>query len=208
MTKIVIADDHQFLRSGLEAVLISMGFEIAASVGDGDAALLAIASEDPEVAILDVRMPQLGGVEVLEAMRAKGDMRPVILLTAEMEDASLLAAIKAKVNGIVFKDAAATELKKAIATVLAGDRAIAPDLMDRAFSLSFAKAQGPSLDDLSDRERQIVEAVAEGKRNREIAEEVGMTEGSIKVYLHRIFEKLRVESRTELTVMVLAEKRK
>lgn len=208
MTRIVIADDHQFLRSGLEAVLISMGFEVAASVGDGDAALLAIAQESPDVAILDVRMPQRDGVEVLEMMRARGDMRPVILLTAEMEDARLVAAVKAKVDGIVFKDAAASELKKAITAILAGDRAIAAEIIDRAFALSLEQGQSFALSNLSDMERQIADAVAEGKRNREIAEAVGMTEGSVKVYLHRIYQKVGVGTRTELALFMLAERRK
>ena len=106
MTTIVLADDHPFLRTGVEGALASMGMEILASVENGADALDAIAANRPDVAILDVRMPGMGGVAVLEALRERGDDLPVILLTAELEDAALLAAVKAKVDGIVFKDGA------------------------------------------------------------------------------------------------------
>ncbi|MBS1239877.1 MAG: two component transcriptional regulator, LuxR family [Proteobacteria bacterium] len=206
MTTIVLADDHPFLRTGVEGALGSMGIEIVASVDSGDAALAAIEREDPDVAILDVRMPGMGGVPVLEALRARGDNRPVILLTAEIEDAALLTAIKAKVDGIVFKDGAETRLHDAIKAVVAGERFIDQALMQRALDLAIENPRPSALAKLSARELQIAEAVAVGKRNRDIAEDIGTTEGSVKVYLHRIYEKLGVSSRTELAVLVMREK--
>ena len=206
MTRVVLADDHPFLRTGVEGALGSMGIEIVASVDSGAAALEAIAREDPDVAILDVRMPGMGGVPVLEALRARGDNRPVILLTAEIEDAALLTAVKAKVDGIVFKDGAETRLEEAIKAVVAGERYIDQALMQRALDLAIENPKPSALSRLSPRESQIADAVAVGKRNRDIAEDVGTTEGSIKVYLHRIYEKLGVSSRTELAVLVLRER--
>lgn len=206
MTRIVLADDHPFLRSGVEGVLGSLGIEIVASVENGGEALEAIEREDPDVAILDVRMPGMGGVPVLEALRAKGDNRPVILLTAEIEDAALLTAVKARVDGIVFKAGAETRLHDAIKAVMAGERYIDQGLMQRALDLAIENPRPSALAKLSARELQIAEAVAAGKRNRDIAEEIGTTEGSIKVYLHRIYEKLGVSSRTELAVLVLRER--
>ncbi|WP_336978437.1 response regulator transcription factor [Altererythrobacter fulvus] len=206
MTRIVLADDHPFLRAGVEEVLGGCGIEIAASVNNGVAALEAVEKENPDVVILDVRMPDMGGVEVLEAMRARGDERPVILLTAEIADAALLSAVKARVDGIVFKDGAEGSLGEAIATVLGGGRYIDPPLMERALDLAIEPPQQPQLARLSPRELKIAEAVSAGRRNRDIAEEIGTTEGSVKVYLHRIYEKLGVGSRTELAVLVLKEK--
>ncbi len=141
MTRVVLADDHPFLRTGVEGALGSMGIEIAASVESGEAALEAIERENPDVAILDVRMPGMGGVAVLEALRTKGDNRPVILLTAEIEDAALLTAVKAKVDGIVFKDGAETQLEEAIKAVLAGERFIDQALMQRALDLAIENPQ-------------------------------------------------------------------
>lgn len=206
MTRIVLADDHPFLRSGVEHVLGSAGIDIVASVDNGRAALEAIEESDPDVAILDVRMPGLGGVPVLETMRARGDERPVILLTAEIEDAALLSAVKSRVNGIVFKDGAETRLADAIKAVVAGERFIDQALIQRALDLAVENPKPSALNKLSARELQIAEAVAAGKRNRDIAEEIGTTEGSIKVYLHRVYEKLGVGSRTELAVLILRER--
>ncbi len=206
MTRIVLADDHPFLRSGVEGVLSGMGIAIAASVDNGEAALAAIEREDPDVAILDIRMPGMGGIAVLEAMRARGDNRPVILLTAEIEDAALLKAMKAKVNGIVFKDGVETRLQDAITAVSGGEKFIDQALMQRALDLAIEDPRNSPLSKLAARETLIAEAVAVGKRNRDIAEEIGTTEGSIKVYLHRIYEKLGVSSRTELAVLVMRER--
>lgn len=206
MTTIVLADDHPFLRAGVEGALGSMGIEVLASVENGTDALAAIARENPEVAILDVRMPGMSGVAVLEALRARGDNRPVILLTAELEDAALLGAVKAKVDGIVFKDGAETRLHDAIKAVVAGERYIDQALMHRALELAIENPKPTKLAKLSTRELQIAEAVAVGKRNRDIAEDIGTTEGSIKVYLHRIYEKIGVSSRTELAVLVMRER--
>ncbi|MBO9498035.1 MAG: response regulator transcription factor [Novosphingobium sp.] len=206
MTRIVLADDHPFLRTGVEGALGALGIDIVASVDNGSAALEAIEREKPDLAILDIRMPGMGGIAVLEQLRASGDERPVILLTAEIEDAALLTAVKARVDGIVFKDGAETRLHDAIEAVLAGERFIDQALMQRALDLAIESPKASALGKLSARELQIAEAVAVGKRNRDIAECIGTTEGSIKVYLHRIYEKLGVGSRTELAVLVLRER--
>jgi len=202
MTSILIADDHAFLRAGLEAVLGSLGYDIVASVADGDAALAAVDRDDPDLVILDIRMPNRSGVEVLETLRARGDTRPVLLLTAELDDPSLVGAIRAKVDGIVFKDHAAGTLQQAIETVLAGGRHIDLALMDRAFTLASETPSRTALEALSDRDLKIVEGAAAGLRNKDIAESLGITEGSVKVYLHRIYEKLGVGNRTELALLV------
>lgn len=207
MTSIVLADDHPFLRTGVEAVLGAMGMHVVASVDNGDSALAAIAREDPDVAILDVRMPVRDGVATLEALRARGDYRPVILLAAEIEDAALLAAMKAEVNGIVFKAGAENTLASAIETVSSGKRFIDPATLERALDLAIAEPKPCPFELLSQRELQIAEAITAGMRNREIAERLGMTEGSVKVYLHRIYERLGIENRTELAVTMLEARR-
>lgn len=204
MTRIVLADDHPFVRTGVEAVLGAIGMEVVASVVDGDSALAAIAREDPDLVILDVRMPGRGGVAVLEALRGAGDHRPVILLAAEVEDSLLLAAMAAGVNGIVFKAGAEATLAEAIAAVLAGAQFIDPATTERARALAGSSPAPSPYSELTPRELQIAEGVMVGLRNREIAGQVGMTEGSIKVYLHRIYEKLGVSNRTELAIAMLA----
>ncbi|GFM29118.1 response regulator transcription factor [Novosphingobium sp. PY1] len=208
MTSIVLADDHLFLRAGVEAVLGRLGMSILASVDHGTAALAAIERHDPDIVILDVNMPGMNGITVLETIRARGDSRPVILLTADLDDTALLAAVRAGVNAIVFKQGEGSSLQDAIASVIAGKRAIDPTLLDRALTLTTTMPRLSPLEMLNQKERQIAEAVALGMRNREIAIDTGMSEGAIKVCLHRIYEKLCIDNRTELAAMVLGGKGK
>lgn len=208
MSRILIADDHAFLRMGLEAVLASAGHEVVASVQDGLTAEREIARCDPDLAILDVRMPGKGGVDVLQSLRSAGDNRKVVLLTAALDDSALVEAIRAKVDAIVMKDEAASSLQAAISQVMRGQRAIALELMDRAFELAMASdaesdsAKAGPLDGLSDRDRRIAEGAAAGMRNRQIADELGISEGAVKTYLHRVFDRLGVSNRTELALLV------
>lgn len=202
MSRIVIADDHAYLRTGLEAALTRVGHEIVASVADGAAARQAIDAYDPDVVILDIRMPVCSGIEVLEELRAAGDGRKVVLLTAALENDALLAAVRAKVDAIVMKDEAPEVLQHAIARVAAGGRAIPLEMMDRAFELASVEPPADPLAPLSTRDRHIVEAAAAGLRNRQIAAQLGLTEAAVKTYLHRIFDRLGVTNRTELALLV------
>ncbi len=202
MQTVLVADDHKFFRSGVEYALTSCGFKIAASVGDGGAALAAIESENPDLVVLDIRMPGIDGVTTLERMRARRDKRPVIALTAELRDSELVRLMKAGVNSIVFKHEPEGHLCDAIRSVQRGERRISGELLDRAMALTSQQAGQSPLDVLTDKERLIVMDVAQGRRNKDIADELGLTEGSVKVYLHKIFGKLGLENRTELALFV------
>jgi two-component system, NarL family, nitrate/nitrite response regulator NarL len=202
VTRVLIADDHRFFRSGVAAALESCGVEIAGSVADGEEALRAIESEDPDIVLLDIRMPVLDGVAMLEALRSTNDMRPVIVLAAELRDTELVRLMKAGVNSIVFKHEPDDQLMEAIKAVQNGDRRISGALMDKAFRLAAAREGATPLDDLTNKERKIANAVAEGRRNREIGEEMGLSEGSVKIYVHKIFLKLGITNRTELALLI------
>lgn len=202
MTRVLIADDHRFFRSGVEAALSSQGFEVAASVNDGDEALLAIESENPDIVLLDIRMPGLDGVTMFEQMRARDDQRPVIVLTAEIRDTELVRLMKAGVNSIVFKHEPDDQLCEAINAVQRGQRRIPGDVLDRAFALAAQAEVSSPLDILTAKERSIANGIAQGRRNRDIGEELGLSEGSVKIYLHKIFIKLGITNRTELALLM------
>ncbi|MBC2667113.1 response regulator transcription factor [Novosphingobium flavum] len=203
MTSILLADDHAFIRAGVEAVLGNTDYRIVANVGSGREALAAVRELDPAVCVFDVTMPDGDGVETLRAMRRAGDNRPVILLTAQIDDARLLDALDAGVNGIVGKEGAEETLADTIDAVLEGRKAIGPDLIERARKEATRRKTPSPMSVLTRRERTIVSFVAQGYRNRDIASELGITEGTVKVYLHSLYQKLAIENRTELAVLAL-----
>lgn len=208
MSRILIADDHFFLRTGVEAFLSGAGHEVVASVADGEAALQAMASPEIELAILDLRMPSRSGLEVLKALRRAGDRRPVIILAAEMDDEDLLAIFQAGANAILFKHCAEERLLTAIDQVCAGGNFIQPNLMARIAGTAAGNrppAETASrFPQLNERENEIVALVAKGQRNRDIALAIGTTEGTVKSYLHGIFRKLGLENRASLAAFAMA----
>ena len=201
MTRVLIADDHPIILSGLEAILRDLPYSIVATAPDGEAALAALDDADVELLIVDVRMPGIDGIELLRLLRERGDERPVVLLTATLDDGRLVEAVRLGVNGIVLKEGAHSLLIGCLDIVRSGGRWIAPELVQRALDFALADGRGTDpLQPLSKKERAISELVAEGLRNRDIAARLGMNEGTVKVYLHRIYRKLGIGNRTELAL--------
>jgi two-component system nitrate/nitrite response regulator NarP len=202
MIRLLIADDHPIIISGLEALLRDTDYEIVATAADGEAALEQLDEANPDVLILDERMPQLSGVDVLRRLRDVGDTRPVVLLTADLSDRKLLDAVELGVEGIVLKESAQSLMITCLDEVVRGRRWLEPSLVQHALDLKLQEgAAGNGFASLSRREAAIVALVAQGLRNREIASQLGLTEGTVKVYLHRIYEKLGVTNRTELAIL-------
>jgi two-component system nitrate/nitrite response regulator NarL len=202
MTRVLLADDHFFILAGVEAVLRDSEFEVVAKVRDGAAVFPAMQATRPDILVLDVRMPERDGVDVLMTLRGRGDKRPVVLLTASLDDRLLLEAVKAGVNGIVLKEGAEEVLLKCLVKVRNGGRWIDETLLQKALDLSIGgDSSGEPLHALTRRERRIAGLVAQGLRNKEVAAELGITEGTVKVYLHGIYGKLGIENRTELAVL-------
>ncbi|BEU99728.1 response regulator [Novosphingobium olei] len=202
MIPVLVADDHGFIRAGVEAVLRGTQFQIVAATASGEETLAAIDMHDPAIVLLDINMPGMNGVEALEVLRAKGDKRRIVLLTAEINDRQLLSVMRAGVDGIVSKDGAEDELVDVLEKVHGGQKAIAPIFLQRALDLSLSPQAGP-LDRLNPRERKIARLVARGMRNRDIGAELNIGEGTVKVYLHAMYQKLGIENRTELALLAI-----
>lgn len=195
-TQILIVDDHPMIRSAVAMLLNGSEFRIAATADSAAAATDAIADGDPDMVILDLAMPGASGLDVLRRLREQGDRRPVVILTAAIDDYPLTEAMSLGVNGIVMKNDDPAYLLDCLKAVQAGDRWFDPDVKARSDQLANL---GPETA-LTQRERKLVMLVARGMRNREIAAELGITEGTVKVYLHAIFDKLGVANRTELAI--------
>lgn len=205
VTRIVIADDHPFIRSGVVKVLELAGYAIAASVASGEEALSAVVEHKPDIVVLDVQMPGLDGIEVLVAMHARSDAVPVVLLTAGLTDDQLLTALRCNVRGIIFKDGAEDSLVECLEAVGAGRQFIDQELLNRALAQSLKPPPKDPLALLAPREREIAHHVSKGLRNREIGDAMGITEGTVKVYLNSIYNKLNLHNRTALALLVTSD---
>lgn len=200
--RILIADDHPIIVAGVEALLRGSDYSVVAQARDGAELLDAIGTARPDILIVDVQMPERSGIDVLRILRSRGDQRPVILLTASLDDFRLIEAIQLGVNGIVLKEGAHHLLFDCLDVVRSGGRWIDRALMDRALDRALAdpSTREGAFAALTTRERAVVSLVAQGRRNKEIAAELGITEGTVKVYLHRIYERIGVTNRTELAL--------
>ena len=199
MTTILLADDHPMIRTAIEVLLRDTDFEIVGTAGTGDEAFALLAQLQPEILLLDLHMPGGSGMEVIRRLNGDEGGPPIIVLTAAIDDSSLMEARALGVRGIVLKNSDPAYLLECLENVRDGANWIDPELSARVQELSetLAERRRPPL---APRERELIRFVRQGLRNREIAQELGVTEGTVKVYLHAVFEKLGVSSRTELAV--------
>lgn len=202
MIRLLIADDHAIIAAGVMALLRGTDYEIVRQVRDGALALAAIEEAQPDIVILDERLPGMAGLDIYRAMRAKGDRRPVVLLTGTLPERRAIEAIEAGVNGLVLKHNAPDRLVPCLDEVRAGNRWIEQHLLQRALDRATGNHQGGPLDKLTPRERSIVEMVGDNLRTRAIADRLGISEGTVKVHLHNAYEKLGVSSRVEVVLMM------
>jgi two-component system, NarL family, nitrate/nitrite response regulator NarL len=197
MTDVLLADDHPMIASALEMLLRGTDYRLVGRARTGKEALVQIDQLKPDLVLLDVNMPDGSGIDVLRRLRKAGEERPIILLTAGLDDPQLIAADDLEPDGIVLKTSDPALLLECMDGVLAGKTWVDPEIVDRTEA---AKKRASSRPALTPRERDLVDLVRQGLRNREIAARLGVTEGTVKVYLHAIFDKLGVATRTELAI--------
>ena len=197
MIRVVIADDHPIVLDGLAQLFASESdIQVVSRCTNGEEALAAAHALKPDVMVLDVRMPALSGLAVLRMLSAERTAVRIVLLTAQMNDVEVGNAVRYGVAGIVLKETAPRVLLQCVRAVAAGGTWLDAKMTDLASATPAPRDVGRSL---TRRELDIVRMVATGARNREIGEKLGISEGTVKMYLHTIYEKLAIGGRVELT---------
>jgi DNA-binding NarL/FixJ family response regulator len=201
--RVVLADDHPIVLGGL-AQLVSLEPDITtvAQCTDGNEALAAIAREHPQVVIADLTMPGRSGIDLLRELRALRSPVRVILLTARIDHDQVVEALNLGVAGIVLKESAPLQILDCIRRVAAGGQWIDQHIGSRTLDSLLRRQSGARkvAAVLTARETEVVRMVGRGLRNKEIAEQLSITEGTVKAHLRTIFEKLRIDSRMKLIV--------
>ena len=211
--RILIADDHPIVRDGLRKLLsLEDDFEIVGEANDGREVLDLIQDVEPDVLLLDLRMPNLDGLSTLQAMQQTGKRTKVIILTASEDKNEFVQAMKLGCSGIVLKQTAPELIVKSIRKVHAGEiwldsHTTAAVMRQFATATEAAAANGSGKSrersPLSTREREIVQLVAQGYKNKEMAEKMFISEQTVKNHLHNIFDKLGVSDRLELALYAI-----
>ncbi len=202
--RVAVADDHPMFRAGVVASLREEeGIEIVGEASDADSALALAPAELPDVIILDIAMPG-SGLEAAGRIAAACPATRIVMLTVSEDEDDLLAAVKAGASGYVLKGAGGSELAEVIRSVHAGEVYVAPAL---AWGLlrELRSPRTSPYDELTEREREVLELVAQGLSNQEVGERLGLAEKTIKHYMTNILGKLQVRSRVEAALLVARE---
>ncbi|CAM3050798.1 DNA-binding response regulator [Sphingomonas antarctica] len=201
MTRItvLVADDHPLMRDGIAGLFVGTEFDVIAQVNDGTAALEAIKAHQPTVAVLDINMPGHSGVDLLRMARAEGWETLIVLLTAGIDAELLDEAFRLGADGLVLKDSAGDMLLRAVRGAIEGEPWFDKSAMQQVIAhLGSMPPAGPAL---TTRENDVARLVSNGRRNKEIAHELGISEGTVKMHLHNLYQKLEIGSRTELVIL-------
>jgi len=200
-TRLLIADAHPILVRGLEALLrANRDFEVVATCLNGVKAREKIQAFAPDLAVLDLAMPGFTGLDVLAALSRAGSRVRVILLTAAATDQQIVKAVADGAWGLVLKDAAAEDLLACLRSVVNGARWLPPALVDAALDREAERRRERGVSDvtLTAREREIAALVATGLSNKAIARTIGLSDGTVRIHLSNIYQKLGVSNRTAL----------
>lgn len=189
--RVVLADDHVLVRSGLRALVEQVpGYEVVGEAGDGEALLEAVEAKHPDLAIVDIQMPNLGGIDALDRIK-RGDSPPkVLILSMHSADDYVLRAMRSGADGYLLKDAAASELGRALAALHRGERYLSPKVSETLANVSHRLDETPPT--LSPRQREVLRLIARGRATKEIAFELGLSPKTVESHRAQIMERLGI----------------
>lgn len=206
--RVLIIDDHALFRVGLQGLLEQRGIEVADAVASGIEGIQRAGELKPDIVLLDLRMPDMGGLEVLLKLRENNSTIPVVMLTTSNEESDLIKSLRSGAQGYLLKDMEPDELISALGRIVGGETVVAEELeplLEGAGELPAASAEraDPSLAELTQRERDILCLLAEGQSNKAIARYLNIREDTVKKHVQSIMRKLEVKSRVEAAVIAV-----
>ncbi|MBF0470870.1 MAG: response regulator [Gammaproteobacteria bacterium] len=210
--RVLIVDDHTLFRSGLETLLERHGINVVTTAGNGRDGFMKAREVRPDILLLDMRMPEMSGLEVLAGLRATGYTASIVMLTTSNEEQDLVESLRGGAQGYLLKDMEPSELVKALRNVMKGETAVAPELLPiltrviQSEGIEEEPLKPSPFAELTPREREILCLVAEGQSNKVIAKNLGISDGTVKLHVKAVLRKLSLHSRVEAAVMAV-EKR-
>jgi len=203
--RVAIADDHPVVRRGLRAFLDSLDdIEVVGEAADGERAVQLVVTEEPDVLLLDLKMPKLDGIGVISRLRSRGTSTRILVLTSFTAQQQVIPAIQAGADGYLLKDADPSELEQAIRAVYRGDPLLAPEAAAAVMAaVSGQTLDLPELDRLTPREREVLAGLGRGLSNRSLAEELFITEKTIKTHVSSILMKLGLADRVQAALFAV-----
>ena len=206
MIRVLVADDHAVVRQGLRTFLeLQEDVEVVGEAVDGEEALVAVERLAPDVVLLDLVMPRLGGVEALGRIRELSPRTRVLVLTSFADDDKLLPAVRAGAAGYLLKDVEPQELLRAIRTVHGGEGLLDPAVTARVMEEAAARGNRVPAHPLTDRELEVLRLIASGHANKRIARDLGVAEKTVKTHVSNILAKLGVSDRTQAALYAVRE---
>jgi DNA-binding NarL/FixJ family response regulator len=188
--RVVLADDHVLMRSGLRALIEQLpDYEVVAEVGDGAALLETVAAQPVDLAIVDIQMPVLGGIEALQALKRRGNAPKVLILSMHSAEDYVLRAMRLGAEGYLLKDAAAVELEVALTALRCGERYLSPRVSETLEHTHRGDDEPPAL---SPRQREVLRLIALGRATKEIAYQLGLSPKTVETHRAQIMERLGI----------------
>lgn len=205
---VLLIDDHALFREGLQEVLARRGIITVGATGDGAEGIRLAHELNPEVILLDMRMPGMNGLEVLRRLRQSSLPTPVVMLTTSTEENDLVECLRSGAQGYLLKEMEPSSLVSALEEILEGKTVIAPHLAQ--LLVRVVQGQTPAVEDtstpfdlLTPRENEILSLLAEGQSNKVIARNLGISDGTVKLHVKAILRKLGIHSRVEAAVLAI-----
>jgi len=207
--RILLIDDHALFRIGLRELLERRGLDVVDAVGDCEAGIALVEEKQPDVVLLDMRMPQMSGLDVLQVLRDKGQQMPIVILTTSRVETDVIASLQCGAQGYLLKDMEPDDLIRSLNDIVAGQTVVANELtmvLAKAVRGDEPKKSESAMDQLTPREQEILCLLAEGQSNKVIARNLGISDGTVKLHVKAILRKLSVHSRVEAAVIAVEQK--